>query len=94
MALGVIRTSVIKEVKGGISNVIRQLLKAMLTGPQSAQTAGIALPIQQLPFYSKSHKAVLGVKGASGTKPCFECKNVVALGDDSNQCLAELDPSG
>ena len=57
--MGVIRTSVVKEVKGGISNVIRQLLKAMFTGPQSVQTAGIALPIQQLPFYCKINQLLL-----------------------------------
>ena len=56
LALGVIRTNVVKEVNGGISNVIRQLLMAMFTGAQSVQTAGIALPIQQLPFYCKFNR--------------------------------------
>ncbi len=86
LTIGTLRTSVAKNIIGGISNVVRQLLRAMFVGPTSLAVGGAVL--QSGLFFARfrrilsdeaAGKAVFCVKGALGLKPCMDCKNVVAL---------------
>ncbi len=43
MTLGTLRTGVVKNIKGGMSNVVRQLLRAMFLGATSLSHGGLAL---------------------------------------------------
>ena len=43
MTLGTLRTCVVKNIKGGMSNVVRQLLRAMFLGATSLSHGGLAL---------------------------------------------------
>lgn len=98
LTLGVIRTSQCKLVAGGLSFVTRLLLRALFLGPESLLSAGVVVGDRML--YSSfcrllcdegAGKMIWAVKGASSHRPCMQCKNVVALSDDS---LVTHDASG
>lgn len=97
--IGLVRTSVIKQVLGGWSRMFRDLLRAMFVGPQGLSAGGVLLPLGQ-PFLlfarlanvladEAALKIAFDWKGASGMRPCLLCKNLVASGSD----LAERDPT-
>lgn len=101
LLLGVLRSSLLKDIAGGMSAVVRQLLRQMLLGPRNIRTAG-ALCGSTLVF-GRFHrilgdeaavKAALATKGASGLKPCLHCKNVVAKAADGRQDLVDCDVEG
>ena len=54
LTLGVIRSSIVKSVRGGISSVIRALLSELLAGACSLSSAGAVLPSGGL-FFCKYH---------------------------------------
>jgi hypothetical protein len=101
LTVGVLRPSLVKQVVGGFSGAVRCLMRALLLGADSLRTAGAMLG--ESLFFCKYHrmimdeaagKAVWSVKGASGLKPCIDCKNVVALGSVENPGLASFDADG
>jgi hypothetical protein len=101
LTVAVLRPSLVKHVVGGFSGAVRCLMRALLFGADSLRTAG-ALLGESL-FFCKFHrmimdeaagKAVWSVKGASGLKPCIDCKNVVALGSVDDPSLASFDADG
>ena len=90
LTIGVLRVSVAKKVVGGIANAIRILLRATLLGPDNVRTAGIPIRIGvavhviflqfgKLLADEAAGKCVWDVKGASGLRPCFDCKNVTLI---------------
>lgn len=91
-SLGVLRSSIVSQLPGRTSGLMRRIVK-MFFGEQGTSFAnGVAycsngqrviLRAAFAGFLSdeKAHKEVFGVKGASGTKPCITCKNVVRLID-------------
>jgi hypothetical protein len=100
LTIGTLRTSIAKDIVGGMSNVVRQLLRAMFVGPTSLAVGGAVLQsglffarFRRLLSDEAAGKSVFCVKGASGLKPCMDCKNVVALkGDDDS--LTSFNPDG
>ena len=98
MTIGVIRSSQCKDIPGGLSRVVAVLLRALFTGPESLNHAGIAVG-QHMLFSSfgrllcdeAAGKSIWGVRGAASHRPCLQCKNVVALSEDS---LASHDATG
>ena len=43
MSIGTLRTGVVKHIKGGMSNVVRQLLRDMFLGATSLSSGGLSL---------------------------------------------------
>lgn len=88
LTIGVLRTTQIKEIKGGLSGCVRHMLRHLLLGPRSICTGGIAIPlptptILHVSFHKliadeAACKAAWCVKGAAGLRLCMDCKNVVA----------------
>jgi len=87
--IGVIRTTVSKQIVGGMSGIVRALLRSIFLGPTSLSSAGTVLDDGSLLFV-KFHrllcdeaagKSVWCVKGAAGLRPCMHCKNVVMLSE-------------
>lgn len=87
--VGCIRSSMAKQVCGGISGIVRALLRVSFLGPASLSTGGVLLSDGTLLFV-KFHrllcdegagKSIWCVKGASGLRPCMHCKNVVMLAE-------------
>ena len=54
LTLGVIRSSIVKSVRGGISSVVRALLRVLFVGACSLSSAGAVLPSGGL-FFCKYH---------------------------------------
>ena len=82
-----IRSSVIAEVLGGWSAILRGYLRLLLLGPEGLQTSGYPLPIgnTQRLFFAKVDtllsdgdglRQALEWNGASAVKPCFRHWNV------------------
>ena len=104
LTLGVIRTDTLKYVQGGIGVAVRHLIRALFLGRRSLSDCGVAVnndpptlffcKFLRLLSDEAAGKAVISVKGASGIRPCLDCKNVVALGDDVNPSLASTDNTG
>ena len=106
LTVGVLRTSVTKDIRGGMSAVVRSLLRALFAGADSLSDSGVMLDDRI--FFSRYHrllrdeaagKSVWTVKGAAGLKPCQDCKNVVALGAEEDDAtheasLARFDADG
>lgn len=57
LAVGVIRNHIVKTVRGGISNVIRALLRECFAGACSLSSAGAMLPSGAL-FFCKYHRFI------------------------------------
>ena len=96
LTVGIIRSDVVKNVAGGFSRTIACLLRAIFLGPNSLSAAGSLLPSGAL-FFSKLHrilcdeaagKAVFGREGASGIKPCIDCKNVIKIAEGEESLVA------
>jgi hypothetical protein len=92
MPLAVLRSSVIHEVRGGLSNCVRILLRAFFIGPCTFASTGVPLALDEpallfckfgnLLADEAAIKATWLSKGAAGLKPCLVCKNVMMLGSD------------
>ena len=84
----VLRTSVAKEVKGGVSAAMCKLLKLFFEAPHDLRTAGITLQLQDgTPGHlwfgmgpiiadEVALHQIFGCKGAAGLKPCMLCANI------------------
>jgi hypothetical protein len=78
----VMRTSVINQVDGGMSNVMRVFLRRLLLGPEGLATVGVPLLIngQHTMLFASvaamladgdGHRQVWNWRGAGSLKPCF-----------------------
>ena len=90
LPLGALRTKVVSNrVDGGISCVVRLLLREMFFGPSRLASSGapVALAngtsvmvrarVGKLIADMDAHKGILCLRGANGWRPCLKCKNVV-----------------
>jgi len=92
LTVTVVRTTMISEVVGGWSHMLRVLLRHMLLGPQSWSSGGVVLQLPNPVLFFAVLKNIIGDeaalkqaydnKGASGLRPCPLCKNVVMKGSD------------
>jgi hypothetical protein len=91
--LGVLRSNVVASVRGGISGVLRAVLLQCFYGDPhvsagwrvSGQRGAIGpIPLSMAFFLADEDavKSAWSFKGASGTFPCFRCKNAVAVSSD------------
>ena len=85
--VGVLRSTVVKEVIGGLSCALRLLLRAF-TMESHGFTDGVLLPLDSGPtlLFAKLRIHLgdeaalsqgLSIKGASGIRPCLKCCNVL-----------------
>ena len=103
MPLAVLRSGVLRTIKGGISNCVRLLLRTFFVDGPFA-TTGVVLPTPDpvllfckfgnLLADEAAIKAVLQTKGAGGIKFCVKCKNVVMQGADLVQGQSYLVETG
>ena len=87
--IAVLRSSIAHQVKGGISQCTRQLVRTMLLDPCNMAGVGFALTLStptlvraQLRYFIADEaalKAVWSSKGAAGCRCCLLCKNVVSI---------------
>ena len=91
LPLAILRSGVIRTVRGGLSNCVRLLLRTFFVEGTFAST-GVPLATEEpvllfgrlgnLLADEAALKACWNSKGASGLKPCFVCKNVVMRNSD------------
>lgn len=93
LTIAVLRSSIAHQVKGGMSCVVRTLLRSLLVGERSLPTGCIVrLSDPRLLFGrmgmlladNDALKGSLDNKGASGLRPCFGCRNCVSKCSDFN----------
>lgn len=96
----VITRTLLQRVKGGISCVLKEMLRHLFQGNQNLFAGIPVLLADQTPTSLVARmsnllgdeaalKASLCAKGASGIKPCLQCKNIVVKGT-----LAQHDATG
>lgn len=88
LPLGILRSSVVAEVKGGLSQVVRQLLTGILLEPCKLAEVGICLKVPTPKLVRVEIRTIIGdesalkgmwaSKGSAGIRPCFLCANVVS----------------
>jgi len=80
----------VQTLPGGLSGLVAQVLLRVFGGRHSLTEPGIRLPLEGNMFLlraelggwiadEKALKEVFGIKGSSGSKPCFRCKNLLTL---------------
>lgn len=90
LPVAMLRANIASSVEGGISQAMRMLIKSTLLAPWRLASAGMALDlgaggkflrfrVSHLIADESALKAVWSCKGASGTRFCFLCSNLVAL---------------
>ena len=84
-----VKTKVVDQIVGGVSGLMKHVLRVFLTGPFNLATTGFPLKdptgnrfnmratLSAVLQDEKAHKEAFSLKGASGTKFCVHCKNVV-----------------
>ena len=83
----VVRTSVMKNIIGGWSHVLRVFLETLLLGPHGLETSGVPLVLNGVPvlFFAKlgtllsdgdGHRTAMDWRGAQCLKPCVKHFNV------------------
>ena len=92
MPVACIRHTKVQEVTGGLSAVVAALMRRFFLGPAAlsvgvvvALRTGPTLVIARMGFMildEAALKATFDFKGASGTKPCACCKNVISKSSD------------
>jgi len=109
LPVAILRSSIAADVEGGMSRCVRDLLRSALFEPSGLARAGVAVKLDP-PALIKVRvsailgdeaalKAVWGSKGASGTRPCLFCGNLVSMQSglaDGNPAFVDLactDPS-
>ena len=91
LPMAILKASVTKLVDGGLSHAMRLLLRLFFVAEEGFQDAGVAVDCGDGPallFARLSNmisdeaalKAAWQAKGASGTCPCFVCKNIATKG--------------
>lgn len=87
----VVKTSVVKEIPGGISAFVTEVLRMFWGADDESynlQRLGVRVAGPQAPYVlrasfgvflvdERAEKAITSVKGSSGGKPCMSCRNVV-----------------
>ena len=85
LPFGFIRSVIVKQVRGGLSAVFKEVLRSFFIGDESFDEVGVM--INGSLFFAKltnlladddALTKVYCVKGAGGLLPCLECKNVLA----------------
>ena len=101
--LGIIRSSVLDKIDGGISCALRYMLRAILLQDGGNFIDGVVLDLNDGPTLFFAHfRAHLGdeaalsrglsCKGASGIRPCIRCANIVKKGSQvRNPGVVEID---
>lgn len=97
---GVLQSKYIPDLKGGVSGFTRQILRVFFPSTGPSMRTGILLGAGKLeePFVlaadfatliadDKGHKEVWEFKGASGTKLCMTCQNIVQFVPD--ECMRD-----
>ena len=96
LPLGALRTHTAREVEGGLSNVVRLLLRSIFLGPTGWSTVGVPVPLEggKVVLLHAELSNILGdeaalskavcTKGAGGVVPCILCKNCVCKENDEN----------
>ena len=89
LPIAVLRSRVASSVVGGLSHCFKVLLKSALFEPCRLATVGFALTLDEPVLVRIRSSSVIGDesalkgfwknKGASGTKPCLFCGNLVAM---------------
>lgn len=83
---GYLRTSILKEVPGGMSRAMRSVFRSLhalespgivVKRPSSGEPLLVVARVWRLMGDEAALKVVWCCKGASGTQCCFSCKNVV-----------------
>ncbi len=95
-----VRVSLIQEVVGQWSHMLRLLLRETFLGQQSFETAGVLLYVDAPHLFfarlanviadEAALKQGLDCKSASGLRPCVQCKNVLLRNSD----IANRDQTG
>ncbi len=88
LTLGIIRHELVKQVKGGMSGVMRILFRGMFDDRLCITGIPILLERPLLVFWNlhslvadeAALKSTWGAKGAAGIRPCMICRNVLKLG--------------
>ena len=94
LLFSIVRSSIVSEIPGKVSGLMRKVLRAFLpeTGPSlskgilvscSSNNSSRVVRANFSGFIAdeKALKEILGIKGASGPKPCPPCSNVVRFLD-------------
>jgi len=83
--IGILRSSIIRQTSGGLSNIVRKLLRTWDDGrhglPINFPKKGLQIMSFQLSACIMDEAAMREMwqfKGASGRKPCGLCKNVIS----------------
>ena len=91
--IGIIRSSVLDKVDGGVSCALRLMLRAMLLQDGGNFVEGVVLDLDDGPtlFFAQFRVHLgdeaalsrgLSCKGASGMRPCIKCANVLKKGSN------------
>ena len=99
-----VRTDVVKDVRGGISAIIKALLGLFWNTEHDAKLGGISLRLfdqtmlrvfMQCGIFIADESALHATfccKGSSGLKPCLLCANV--FNNNTSRCIVENDATG
>jgi len=103
LCIAVLRHDVLREVQGGVPAACRGLLRTMLLGPSSLAEAGICITcprsgrpvilqveLSRILGDDAAGTAMFGFKGASGLRPCNDCKNVIMKTRDDDVGLTSF----
>ena len=89
LPLGVLRTTVSDSVDGGVSCVVRLLLREVFFGRSRLASSGAPVTLAngtsvlararvgKILADMDAHKGILCLRGANGWRPCLKCKNVI-----------------
>ena len=100
MVNGCVRTTAASNILGGLSAIIKELMRAMFCGVDSIGTVGILIPGESPRLFfailhvfigdEAANKALWGHKSSSSFRPCFDCKNVVQFLEEPSAYLVDL----
>ena len=98
---GFLRVDTQKQVRGGLSAVMRHTLRLFYNPDWFSFAQGIQVPVGttghaiviQLKFMcfvqdEKAHAGVCSVKGASGNRCCLECRNILNIDPEKFKAIA------
>ena len=108
LPIAFIRHTMVDKVSGKMSAVVRQLLRRLFIGSDSASQRGILIDgigpggapaliffkLSNLLYDEDGAKQALCLKGAAGVVPCALCKNVHGIYDATETLLAAHDATG
>lgn len=92
----ILRSSIVKEIPGGLSTIMKEFLKTFVEGREAFNTQGVAIDAANGPFLfyavpsrlvadGAALSAVFDANSAAATKPCFWCTNVLKPGTFEDQ---------